>query len=93
MKNPYLQLKGSPWPELAELGWHALENHRHGDLPRWLEAIETLPTGDGYIDLCRNAPSLGRLPNNVTGMHETLMQLHPWRKGPLELAGVKIDTE
>jgi len=93
VKNPYLQLKGSPWPELAALGWQSLENNRHGDLPRWLEAIKSLPAGDGYIDLCRNAPSLGRSPNNVTGMHETLMQLHPWRKGPLALAGVQIDTE
>lgn len=93
MKNPYLELEGSPWPELATLGWQGLENNRHGDLPRWLEAIKNLPAGDGYIDLCRNAPSLGRSPNNVKGLHETLMQLHPWRKGPLELAGVQIDTE
>ena len=81
------------WPELAELGWQRLENCTHGDLPRWLEAIKALPAGDGFSDLSGNVPALGGSVNDTAKLGENLMQLHPWRKGPLEIAGVQIDTE
>ena len=38
-------------------------------------------------------PVLGRMAEDANAVHEQLMRLHPWRKGPLQLAGVKIDTE
>lgn len=93
MKNPYTKLQQSRWPELAALGWHHLETNTHGDLPRWLEAIKGIPQGDGHNDLYRSAPSLGQPAENTEGLCEQLMELHPWRKGPLELGGVRIDTE
>jgi tRNA (mo5U34)-methyltransferase len=93
VKNPYLDLQISGRPVLAELGWEVFNNLSHGDLPRWLEAIDALPEGDGYKQLDRAAPVLGRPVGDpaLTGRH--LLDLHPWRKGPLELAGVRIDTE
>lgn len=93
MKNPYLQLQGSHWPELAELAWQTLKNSTHGDLPAWLETIESLPGGDGFMQLDRDAPLLGRPVGNPAALRRKLLKLHPWRKGPLELAGVRIDTE
>ena len=93
MNNPYLQLKAAGWPELAELGWQRLKNNAHGDLPRWLGTINDLPEGDGYTELDRDAPLLGRPFGDPEQLRKRLKKLHPWRKGPLELAGIRIDTE
>jgi tRNA (mo5U34)-methyltransferase len=93
VKNPYLQLQTTAWPELAELGWQRLKNSSHGDLPQWLEIIDALDQGDGYSQLDRDAPVLGRPSGNPERLREHLFGLHPWRKGPLELGGVRIDTE
>jgi tRNA (mo5U34)-methyltransferase len=38
-------------------------------------------------------PVLGHAVDDAEAVHAQLMRLHPWRKGPLQLAGVKIDTE
>jgi tRNA (mo5U34)-methyltransferase len=93
MKNPYRQLMGSDWSELAELAWHALRNSPHGDLQRWLESIEAMAEGDGYAQLDQEAPVLGRPVDDLERLQQQLFNLHPWRKGPLELGGVRIDTE
>lgn len=63
--------------ELGPLLRERLTGKTHGDWRRWNDVIDTLPTA------CGNA---GRL-------HELLKGLHPWRKGPLTLGGVEIDTE
>ena len=93
MKNPYLNLHTSPWPELAELGWQRLNENRHGDLPVWLEAIKKLLNRGSFSQLDRDAPKLGFPVADKAGLQEQLIALHPWRKGPLELGGVYIDTE
>ena len=93
MKNPYLQLQATDWPELGALGWQALKSSTHGDLPYWLGSIEALDEGDGHYRLHGNAPALGQPSSDLGRVREQLLKLHPWRKGPLELAGVRIDTE
>jgi len=93
VNNPYQQLQGSAWSELAELGWQCLKNSTHGDLPVWLETIDKLAKGDGYKQLDLDAPVLGRPASEPGLMAQHLLGLHPWRKGPLELAGIRIDTE
>ena len=94
MKNPYLQLLATDWPELAESGWQRLKTNPHGELSRWLDIISALPPGDSsYAELDRDAPVLGRPVSEPEFLRECLMKLHPWRKGPLELGGVRIDTE
>lgn len=93
MKNPYRQLKGSDWSELAELAWHVLRSSPHGDLQRWLKTIEAMAEGDGYSQLDHEAPVLGRPVDDLERLQQQLLNLHPWRKGPLELGGVRIDTE
>ncbi|MGA9575588.1 MAG: tRNA 5-methoxyuridine(34)/uridine 5-oxyacetic acid(34) synthase CmoB [Lysobacterales bacterium] len=93
MKNPYLQLQASAWPELAALGWQHLKTSSHGDLPRWLEIIDGLDEGDGYCQLDRQAPVLGRPVSDPARLRQQLLGLHPWRKGPLEPGGISIDTE
>jgi tRNA (mo5U34)-methyltransferase len=93
VKNPYLQLHAEGWPELADLGWQNLKNNIHGDLPRWLKALDGLPEGDGYVQLDRDVPALGRPAETPGSLKDQLMKLHPWRKGPLELGGINVDTE
>jgi len=93
VNNPYLQLRAGGWPELAGLGWKKLKNNSHGDLPRWLEVIKKVPEGDNYTELDRGAPLLSRSVDEPELLRENLIKLHPWRKGPLQLGGVRIDTE
>jgi len=93
VKNPYRGLLASDWPQLAELGRRKLEESPHGDLPKWLDIIASLDEGDGYCRLDRAAPLLGRPADDTASLRQRLMGLHPWRKGPLELAGIGIDTE
>lgn len=73
-----------------------LSEKRHGDLPRWREALAALP------DLQPREILLDRPAVTVAGeasageraqLREALMGLHPWRKGPFELFGVHVDTE
>jgi tRNA (mo5U34)-methyltransferase len=87
------------WSEILaqqiELG---LSAKRYGDLPRWQTAMAQLPDLHGdTIQL--NASRVGASTdisiddNTRQQLHDALMGLHPWRKGPFELFGVHIDTE
>lgn len=80
---------------LAPLIAERLAPGAHGDMPRWLAALQALP------DLPVETASLG---DTVTfdgpvsaaqrqGLVDALQALHPWRKGPFRLFGVDIDTE
>lgn len=70
---------------------------RHGDAPRWLAALDALP---------EVTPSRISLGDTVTigyrddltdtqrsALQASLRELHPWRKGPFEFFGLKIDSE
>ena len=85
---------GNEWlAELARLAETRLASHPHGDLPRWRAALAALPGVKPGADLDRAAPVLGETAPDPAALRETLMALHPWRKGPLVLGGVAIDTE
>ncbi len=79
----------------------------HGSLSGWKEAYSFLPNVaarfDASGDVVRVLPvqsnSVSTTPNleladeGQDSLRKTLMRFHPWRKGPLELFGVSIDTE
>ena len=71
---------------------------RHGDYDKWMKCIQALPEilADN-VELDRDtvrARSKPPLSAETLGLLETgLKQLHPWRKGPYDIHGVKIDTE
>ena len=70
---------------------------RHGDFPRWLKALQDLPAIEpAQVDL-RERVRIGRAEQlsaaERDNLRAALMGLHPWRKGPLELFGLLIDTE
>ncbi len=69
----------------------------HGDLPRWQNALNALPEQACEL-LC-----LDHITVKATGgqdatldneqLRQTLMGLHPWRKGPFQFFDVTVDTE
>jgi tRNA (mo5U34)-methyltransferase len=63
--------------ELVPLLRERLTGQTHGDWARWNAVVEALPAARGDSERLR----------------ELLMRLHPWRKGPLQLDDVHIDTE
>jgi tRNA (mo5U34)-methyltransferase len=70
-----------------------LRQHPHGDLPRWRAALSSLPMVETSASLDRPTPELGVNARDHNTLRKHLMELHPWRKGPLRLAGLKIETE
>lgn len=82
--------------ESALVGYFA--NLKNADFTKWLSAIDDLPDVDDYsIDLDADTVRLGNSgdmnPDYQAEVIENLMRLHPWRKGPFEVFGVKIETE
>ncbi len=101
MKGPYEDLRHylGPIPGLAWLaplldeGEQVLGTATNGHLPRWKAALDALPDADMFLDGQPPAPVLGRPVADADSLRETLMELHPWRKGPLVLGGVRVDAE
>lgn len=71
---------------------------KHGDLDKWLSAINALPDiQTPTVILDTDTVTIGTAADieetSRPEIIENLMKLHPWRKGPFELFGIKIDTE
>ncbi|MHC4988937.1 MAG: tRNA 5-methoxyuridine(34)/uridine 5-oxyacetic acid(34) synthase CmoB [Planctomycetota bacterium] len=74
----------------------SLEALSHGDFEKWQGAIEAMPEVQlSQVDLNADAVTVSGDMGDARRavLKENLMQLHPWRKGPFELFGVKVDTE
>jgi tRNA (mo5U34)-methyltransferase len=55
--------------------------------------VDRLPEVESFAKLNGATPILGGPARDEVEMHKQLMELHPWRKGPLQLGGVPIETE
>lgn len=69
---------------------------RYGDLPRWRDALASLPPlpAAGIQLAAARVGISGTAPTEtMAALHSALMELHPWRKGPFEICGLHIDTE
>ena len=78
---------------LLERAEQALATLKNGDLPRWLAALDALPGARPRLEPDRPAPRLGQPVSDGEDLISRLQAFHPWRKGPLNLGGVVIDTE
>ena len=75
---------------------HALRKERHGQLTTWLNLLQRFPRSseeiwfieDGHI----TEPS-SLFPPEYSILRDMLMELRPWRKGPFDLMGIRINTE
>jgi tRNA (mo5U34)-methyltransferase len=68
---------------------------QHGDYGRWQQALDSLPelTARRY-DFSSGVVVAGAAsPAERSQLERALQGLHPWRKGPFELFGLKIATE
>lgn len=99
MHSPYQNLREEsatlmPWLlALCDQSEAILKEGSHGDLPGWLEALSTLPQSSNYFDGGTAAPVHGQQAEDGHSLSEQLAKLHPWRKGPLNIGGIHIDTE
>jgi tRNA (mo5U34)-methyltransferase len=76
----------------------AFSEASHGDLPKWLSVLESLPeipVSEVVLNEARvrveSAQPLD--PEQRGALYETLQRLHPWRKGPYWIHGIHIDSE
>ncbi len=96
-----LHAKLSAMPALAPLAAKVpldfIDATRHGDFPRWLAALRALPDIKPASIELRERVRVGEASQlsaaERDSLRAALMGLHPWRKGPLELFGLLIDTE
>ncbi len=67
----------------------------HGDLNRWMSAVQSLPAiTASEIDLQQQFRLHGRYsPAEQDAVKSALQGLIPWRKGPFDFFGVHVDTE
>ncbi|MGD8642162.1 MAG: tRNA 5-methoxyuridine(34)/uridine 5-oxyacetic acid(34) synthase CmoB, partial [Gammaproteobacteria bacterium] len=82
-------------PEAAQ---QTIQQSGHGNLPRWLAALEALPPiTPSVIDLNQSAITVGSENDGTDDQRRQLEQqlrsLWPWRKGPFNLFGIYVDTE
>jgi tRNA (mo5U34)-methyltransferase len=91
--------KADVWAELLpdQLS-KAFDQVRHGTLPTWIKLIESLPPLTPSIRvLDANTLQFGQADDLTAALKNQLetqlRALKPWRKGPYELYGIRIDTE
>ncbi|MEX2499059.1 MAG: tRNA 5-methoxyuridine(34)/uridine 5-oxyacetic acid(34) synthase CmoB [Wenzhouxiangellaceae bacterium] len=71
----------------------SLKPGRHGDMPRWKAALAALPEVETGWRIDNGVLVAGSDADDQETLTETTQQLIPWRKGPLRLGGLDIDTE
>ncbi len=68
----------------------------HGDEAAWqaaLAALPPLPATHPRLDAAAPGTDGACSADTRQRLQQALMALHPWRKGPFELAGLRIDSE
>jgi len=82
---------------LPQIITNKLDVRRWGDMPNWEKALSNLPSISKTNYDLKNGVTIGTIeeitPNQQKILKKNLMDLHPWRKGPIELFGLNINTE
>lgn len=98
----FRDLAQTPLSEFADQFQRALDDklagQRHGDLPIWQQALQSLPPlsvsrfeldSDAITLFCDNQPEAAQ----VEALEQALITLAPWRKGPFNWFGTFVDSE
>ena len=72
---------------------HESTLRRHGDFPRWQQALDQLPIVDAAWSVHDGWLSAGAPVLDRGALRDLLQAFSPWRKGPLMLGGEPIATE
>jgi len=75
-----------------------LRELKHGDKDKWIRILNDLPAvTPSNIDIASPTIQIGAACDSdepsLVRIEGLLRELHPWRKGPFELFGLKVDTE
>jgi len=93
-EQPLLRRWAASLPEQIADGLSAA---RWGDLPQWQTVLDSLPDLHPADTDLYNGVRIGREVDcdsqTRAQLRQSLMGLHPWRKGPVNLFGLHIDTE
>ncbi len=86
------------WPDRLKPVLHErLSDSAHGDFRQWHETIEKLPPrGDSRAELASDVVTVGADSLSAAErrtLKQQLLGLSPWRKGPFDVCGVRIDAE
>lgn len=81
------------WQTLLNTARERVANH--GDLPRWHAALASLPElSANHTELKDAVRAAGYMDeDDQTRLSSALQELHPWRKGPIDLFGIELNTE
>ena len=76
----------------------SIETDGHGDFPKWVDVIQQLPRPAFSLSRLNSAAvKIGSVDDITEDVREQLRagleKLHPWRKGPYDLFGIRINTE
>jgi len=82
-----------PAAALSALAAHEQQLCRHGDHDRWQQALKLLPSVTPGWDIRAGWLHAGAAAADPEALRATLQAFIPWRKGPLVLGGVPIETE
>jgi tRNA (mo5U34)-methyltransferase len=72
---------------------HEAWMQRHGNHPQWQTVIDSLPESEPGWRMDAGRLIAGAPVSDPGALTEQLKALIPWRKGPVTLGGVAIDTE
>ena len=83
-----------PWAKIvSEQLRHILAVRQHGDLPSWLQSVESLPVSpSSRANFSADAITIENSALMQCHM-PALQRLHPWRKGPFKINHLLIDSE
>ena len=94
LQNSDLESWHETLPALIE---ERLNGRRWGEMPGWLAALGCLPDLSVQHSDFNAGVTIGHTADitskELDQLQQSLMGLHPWRKGPFELFGMAIDTE
>ena len=79
--------------ELLALVQHAVNACQHGDMPKWMAAIEEIQKFASPLCEIDNHLNLGYSASHPEELIPHLQKFMPWRKGPFNLGDVFVDTE
>jgi tRNA (mo5U34)-methyltransferase len=85
-------------PQQISAAFDSTRPTRHGQLKEWYQLIENLPGLFPTQRVLDTATVQIGTADDLTEQAKAMLKaqlhtLHPWRKGPYELFGIKIDTE
>lgn len=83
-------------PSLELLLKQKLYEKPHGDMQRWIDALDNLPAINPETTLINSSRVGAKASIDATTqeqLYDALVKLRPWRKGPFELFNTHIDTE